>query len=85
MISAQRNEGICPNVFVNQMPQFSILDCISQILRGWFLHKGLERWMKCKKTAAAADCLQGAEGQTAPGVANEKLTMRRMVIGNALP
>ena len=29
--------------------------------------------MKCKKTAAAADCLQGAEGQTAPAVTNQKI------------
>ena len=26
-----------------------------------------------KATAAPADCLQGAEGQTAPGVTNQKL------------
>ena len=36
-----------------------------------------------KATAAPADCLQGAEGQTAPGVTNQKLdaiivTMLRM-------
>ena len=39
-----------------------------------------------KATAAPADCLQGAEGQTAPGVTNQKLDaiivtmmMRRMM------
>ena len=36
--------------------------------------------IKCKEKATAADCLQGAEGQTAPGVTNQKLMTMTMTM-----
>ena len=78
---------VCNDLFPGKALETWIVFLTSEILEGLAQRNG---GIKCKKEEkpTAADCLQGAEGQTAPGVANEKLTsqmMRRMVIGNALP
>ena len=70
-------------VFLNYISQlyFSTVFLNFEIL-AWMVSAQRNGEIKCKKKATAADCLQGAEGQTAPGVTNQKLMIEQSEMTN---